>query len=125
MAKMSEAERRKAQPLARGCLDYFPDALLAVAALSKIGNDQHNPGEPMHWARKKSTDHADCILRHMVDRGKTDIDGVRHSTKVAWRALAQLQLEIEASVRTSNARPDRTGDRCAVCGLLREVCQGL
>lgn len=87
---------RKAAPMARGLLDYFPDALYAVAELSRIGNEQHNPGEPLHWAKEKSTDEADCIIRHMIDRGKLDIDGVRHSAKVAWRALAMLQREIEA-----------------------------
>ena len=78
-----------------GLLDYFPDALAAVAYCSKIGNDQHNPGEPLRWAREKSGDHADCIIRHLVDRGGVDMDGVRHSAKVAWRALALLQLELE------------------------------
>lgn len=86
--------------MARGVLDYFPDALAAVAELSRIGNDQHNPGQPMHWARDKSTDHADCIMRHLADRGKLDTDGVRHSTKVAWRALAMLQIELESAERT-------------------------
>jgi hypothetical protein len=92
-----EAAARKAIPLATGLLDYFPDACAAVAELSRIGNEQHNPGQPMHWAREKSTDHADCVVRHLMDRGKYDSDGVRHSAKTAWRALALLQLEIEAS----------------------------
>lgn len=91
-----EAADRKAIPLVSGVLDYFPAALAAVAALSKKGNDQHNPGQPMHWAREKSTDHADCIGRHLLDRGTIDTDGVRHSAKVAWRALAMLQIELEA-----------------------------
>ena len=91
----TDAKARKDVPMARGLLDYFPDALAAVAELSRIGNDQHNPGQPMHWAREKSTDHADCAVRHLVDRGKLDTDGVRHSTKLAWRALALLQLELE------------------------------
>jgi hypothetical protein len=32
-----------------------------------------------------------------MERGTLDTDGVRHSTKVAWRALAMLQKELEAS----------------------------
>lgn len=89
---------RKAVPLARGLLDYFPAALAAVAEVSKAGNDKHNPGEEMHHARGKSMDHADCILRHLVDRGTLDPeDGLRHSAKVAWRALALLQEELEAA----------------------------
>jgi dATP/dGTP diphosphohydrolase len=91
-----DAGKRKAIPLATGCIDYFPDALAAVAELSRIGNDQHNPGKPLHWDRSKSTDEADCLMRHFVERGTRDTDGVRHSAKVAWRALALLQKEIEA-----------------------------
>lgn len=88
---------RKDIPLARGVLDYFPAALAAVAELSRKGNDKHNPGEPIHWARGKSMDHADCIMRHLIDRGTTDPeDGLSHSVKIAWRALALLQEELEA-----------------------------
>lgn len=97
MALSADAKKRKDTPMARGLLDYFPDACAAVAELSRIGNEQHQPGEPMHWAREKSTDHADCIVRHLVDRGTVDSDGVRHSVKVAWRALALVQTEIEAA----------------------------
>lgn len=89
-------EGRKALPITTGVIDYFPLALAAVAELSKAGNDQHNPGEPLHWARGKSSDHPDCIVRHLIDRGTRDGDGIRHSAKVAWRALAMLQEEIEA-----------------------------
>lgn len=86
---------RKGVPLAEGLLYYFPAALAAVAAVSKQGNDQHNPGQPLHWSRGKSTDHADCIMRHLVDAGTVDADGHRHTAKVAWRALALLQEELE------------------------------
>lgn len=89
------ADDRKATPMAEGLLWYFPNALAAVAHVSKVGNDQHNPGQPMHHARGKSTDHADCIVRHLVDAGKVDSDGLRHSAKLAWRALALLQEELE------------------------------
>ena len=91
----TNAAERKAAPLASGCLDYFSAALVEVARLSKIGNDQHNPGQPLHWSQGKSNDHADCIMRHLVDRGTIDTDKVRHSTKVAWRALALLQIELQ------------------------------
>jgi hypothetical protein len=91
----TEAEKRKAQPLARGVLDYFPDALLAVANLSHVGNEQHNPGQPLHWAKEKSTDEADALMRHLIQRGTYDTDGIRHSAKVAWRALALLQRELD------------------------------
>lgn len=95
MSLPSDPKERKNVPMARGLLDYFPDALACVADVSRVGNEQHNPGQPMHWAKHLSTDHADCIIRHLVDRGKCDTDGLRHSAKVAWRALALLQTELE------------------------------
>jgi hypothetical protein len=86
---------RKGLPVYSGVLKYFPDALVAIAELSRIGNDQHNPGQPLFWDRSKSGDELDALTRHLLDAGTIDTDGVRHSTKVAWRALANLQKEIE------------------------------
>lgn len=93
----TDPKARKNVPIATGVLDYFPDALAAVAEVSRIGNEQHNPGKPLHWDRSKSTDEADALMRHFVERGTIDSDGARHSAKVAWRALALLQKEIEAA----------------------------
>jgi hypothetical protein len=90
-----DADARNLFPMADGLLDYFPNALAEVSAVSRIGNEQHNPGEPLHWARGKSTDHANKIIRHLIDRGKRDGKGVRHSAYAAWRALALLQEECE------------------------------
>ena len=91
-----DTAERKRIPIASGVLDYFPSALIEVAKVSFLGNEQHNPGEPLHWARGKSMDQADSLLDHFVERGTFDHDGVRHSAKMAWRALALLQLECEA-----------------------------
>lgn len=91
----SEAEDRKATPIATGVIDYFPLALAEIARVSKAGNDQHNPGTPLHWDRSKSTDEADALMRHFIERGTRDTDGIRHSAKMAWRALALLQKELE------------------------------
>jgi hypothetical protein len=85
---------RKRFPLTTGLLDYFPDALAAVSEVSFHGNEKHNPGEPMHHARGKSMDHADCILRHLTERGGFDGE-IRHTAALAWRALALLQEELE------------------------------
>jgi hypothetical protein len=105
---------RKAIPITSGALDYFPAAIAAVAELSRIGNEQHNPGEPMHHARGKSNDHADCIVRHLLDRGQVyevEIKGVkhrvRHSVAVAWRALALAQEELEREEGAPLARGAR------------------
>ena len=90
-----DKELRKRMPIGTGVLDYFPDALAAVAYVSYVGNQQHNPGQPLHWARGKSTDQEDCIVRHFMERETFDDDKCRHSAKLVWRALANLQLEIE------------------------------
>lgn len=82
---------------------YFPDAIAEVAKLSKAGNDQHNPGQPLHWSRDKSADHHDCAARHLIESGTVDpLDGQRHSAKLAWRALAILQLELEREAEKLN-----------------------
>jgi len=95
----TDPKARKDMPVCRGALDYFPNAIAYVSYVSKVGNDQHNPGQEMHWAREKSTDHADCIARHLIDRGKFDGDNVRHTGKLAWRALALLQTELELDAK--------------------------
>jgi hypothetical protein len=104
MTLPTDSAERKAAPIFSGVLSYFPDAIADVARLSKIGNDKHNPGEPLHWSRDKSDDHADCIVRHQIECGTIDTDGVLHDTKVAWRALAQLQIAIER-MRAQGAYP--------------------
>lgn len=96
MVLPSASKDREEYPIVKGVLDYFPNAVAAVAKVSLIGNKQHNPGEPMHWAREKSFNHPDKIGRHLVERGTLDIDMTRHSAKVAWRALANLEEEILA-----------------------------
>lgn len=93
----TDAAARKSIPIATGFVDYFPDAIAAVARLSQAGNDQHHPGTPLHWDRSKSGDESDALMRHFLDRGTFDTDGIRHSAKVAWRAMALLQKEIEQS----------------------------
>jgi Domain of unknown function (DUF5664) len=96
----TDPTERKKIPIYSGVLKYFPDAIAAVAAVSFAGNEQHNPGEPLHWARHKSTDQEDTLARHLMEAGSVDTDGHRHSAKAAWRALAILQLEIEAARET-------------------------
>ena len=87
--------KRKQMPVFTGVLRYFPDAIKEVAKVSYAGNQQHNPDKPLHWDRNKSTDELDALSRHLIDAGTFDDDGMRHSAKVAWRALANLQKELE------------------------------
>ena len=79
----------------RGLFKYFPDALRYISHVSYVANEQHNPGTEIHWDRLKSGDELDALLRHLVKAGEIDDDGLLHSAKVAWRALANLQKELE------------------------------
>jgi hypothetical protein len=78
---------------------YFPLALAAVAEVCRVGNDQHNPGEPLHWARGKSMNQMDTALRHQMDHGMGVVrdpkDKCWHLAKAIWRLSAELQLTME------------------------------
>jgi hypothetical protein len=100
----TDSQKRKQYPVASGVLDYFSDALVAISHVSWTGNAQHNPGKPLHWNRDKSQDEADTLIRHFLQRGTWDTDGERHSAKMAWRALALLQKEIEMEQQANENR---------------------
>lgn len=104
---------RKERPLFSGVLRYFPDALLELANLSRVGNEQHNPGQPLHWAYGKSMDHGDCIMRHQLEYDQVDDDGILHAVKVFWRAGAQLQTLLEKRNSELHARRQAERDRAA------------
>tara|TARA_Y100000593_G_scaffold53873_1_gene100808 strand:- start:771 stop:1061 length:291 start_codon:yes stop_codon:yes gene_type:complete len=93
-----DKEKRKQLPVYSGVLKYFPDAIAEVSKVSRAGNEQHNPNKPLHWDRSKSTDELDALTRHLLEAGKIDTDGIRHSAKIAWRALSNLQKEIENDI---------------------------
>jgi hypothetical protein len=109
MSLPTDAKERKEVPLYSGLFKYFPDALAEVAHLSYVGNQQHNPGQPLHWAKEKSKDHQDCLLRHLLQSGTVDSDGILHDVKVAWRALANLQTKLEAQKEPLKCQCPRCG----------------
>ena len=86
---------RKDYPVWTGVINYFPDALMEISRVSKIGNEQHHKGKPLHWDKSKSMDHLDALTRHLIQAKEQDDDGVSHLAKVAWRALAALQDKLE------------------------------
>ncbi len=92
----TDAAARKNLPIWKGVMKYFPRTMAAMAAVSVAGNEQHNPGEELHWSRGKSNDHLDCVARHMLGAGTLDDDGQAHSAKLAWRACANCEIELDA-----------------------------
>lgn len=121
-----DSKERKSYPLFEGLLKYFPKALAEVAHVSKIGNDKHNPGESLHHARGKSHDHADCIIRHLIDMSEDmgkgrgmDENGVAQVAYIAWRALALAQEWYEVNEKTvvaPNAKEPKKEGVCSSCG---------
>lgn len=119
MTLPTDKAERKQHPIYSGLLRYFPRACAAVANCSWVGNEQHNPSEPLHWAREKSADHHDCAIRHLMEAGSVDDDGVRHIVKAAWRTFAAAELELEAA-----ASENPTGKPVAyIAGPMRNVEQ--
>lgn len=103
----TEDKERKRLKLWTFLLEYFPDSFVAVANVAIAGNEQHNPGQPLHWAREKSTDQMNTAFRHQFDYGrgvKKDTDGQWHLAKAIWRLSAQLQLDIEAERLNNEAK---------------------
>ena len=132
MSLPTDAAARKAIPIYSGFIKYFPDAIAAVAELSRKGNDQHNPGKPLHWDRSKSGDEMDALMRHLLDDAAgvpVDPDGVEHLTKTAWRAMAALQKHLErgkdaASIDNSDADYVRKfGAPCAELQDMNVACK--
>ena len=66
-----------------------------MSKVSRAGNEQHNPKQPLHWDRDKSQDELDALARHLLEAGTLDEDGLYHDAKIAWRALANLQKLLE------------------------------
>jgi hypothetical protein len=117
-------QERKDAPMFRGLLGYFPAALFEVAAHALDSDRKHNadrpPSEGPIWARGKSGDHEDCLIRHLIDAGprrsllsllpewllaKVPGSSARdarryHLRCLAWRALALLQEDCEATGST-------------------------
>jgi len=97
---------RKEMPVHEIIAHYFPDAIAALARHSKRANDKHNPGELMHWAREKSTDHLNCAVRHLMTPDAVDPDtGEIELVGALWRCAAALQLREEARLKAAGIKP--------------------
>ena len=115
----TDSAERKTYPLFSGLFGYFGAALAAVAHHSWKSNEKHNPGQPLHWSMDKSDDHADCVLRHLLDLGEllaayerdhspAVVDAIlEEADALAWRALAlnqTLRMRLTNAAVPFNAR---------------------
>lgn len=109
----TDYKARKALPLYTYLTQYHPDAIMELVKVAVAGNEQHNKGEPLHWAQGKSMDQLNTAVRHVFDHGQgnvydtadaeylaaagiTDSPGTMHLAKAAWRLLAEIQLLCDA-----------------------------
>jgi len=106
---LDKAAQRKATPVFSGFLAYFADAINEVARCSMAGQLQHAPDEPLKWHREKSGDELDALARHLLQAGSMDDDSVRHSSKIAWRAMANLQKELELAGEAPLSKYNKSG----------------
>lgn len=87
-------------PVARGCLRYFPRALLFVADVSAYGAKKYDvPYEDQNWRNVPDGEgrYADAEGRHMLKQAISPVDkesGLQHLQMKAWNALAELELHL-------------------------------
>lgn len=85
----------KKTPFYQVLFGMFPNAMRALAEHAQYGSEKHNPGEELHWAFDKSTDHAGSCLRHLAAAGTIDPEtGKSHSIGALCRAAMLLETEL-------------------------------
>ena len=91
-------------PLLRGCLQYFPRALLAVAEVSEVGANKYS-WKGWEQVADGVNRYGDALARHLTAEaveGPYDTQtGKLHAAQVAWNALARLELMLREQNGTS------------------------
>lgn len=84
----------------QGIIRYFPLAIREVSHLSELGSYKYTWGG---WAHVEDgrTRYSDALGRHLVDEcldanGIDPSDGIYHDVKIAWNALARLEIRLRA-----------------------------
>lgn len=90
-------------PVYRGCIDYFPRALKAVAQVSEVGAKKYT------WKGWETVPdginrYSDALVRHLMSSENLDKDtGLLHSAQVAWNALAVLELTLRETEKENES----------------------
>ena len=97
----NESKMRYHYPISSGCLAYFPAALAGVAKHSYIGGAKYNDGALVHL-RYISTEHLDCIGRHILDlqdlvaaqkRGVVEVETYVYDFETKQDVLQMIPIE--------------------------------
>jgi hypothetical protein len=128
------AEKQAKVPITRGCINYFPRALMEVARVSVYGAKKHNAElNDKGFLRPEYTldMYEDAITRHQVAlaiEGEINEEdgGLYHRAQRAWNALASLEKFLIEEERKhaefdlgnglgTSTLADLTGCQCADC----------
>lgn len=105
-----DSKARYQYPIASGCMAYFPAALAGVAKHSYIGGAKYNDGALVHL-RYISTQHFDCVQRHLFDlqdllaareRGEAYVNALVYDFEEKKEIMRELPIE-EAILIECNA----------------------
>ncbi len=94
----TDAQERKNIPVYSGFICYFPNAIVEVSKVSFRGNEQHNPGSPLHWDRSKSGDELDALTRHLI--------GSAFPNTLDEQIEEAAELAVELILRLLRKRPE-------------------
>ncbi len=100
-----DSQARKDLPVLKVVFGYFAAAMAGLTRHAVRSNEKHNKGEPVHWARGKSMDHAECTLRHLVDAEEIRA-WLRRNPNHAQREEVLTMLEHELDARVWRASAD-------------------
>lgn len=129
----ADDKQRKNLPIFKMIIGYFPKALREVTRVCVANNVRYNPDRKpadINWARGKSTDQLGSLFRHVMERAADGVvfeelppevqaacgpgfERVYVLAEAAWRALAALEVEIEAEEAKVPFRPLSVADRTA------------
>ena len=89
----------------RGAIDYFPRAILSVAAVSTFGASKY-AWKGWETVPEGFERYSDAMVRHLLAEGQgeaTDNDsGLPHAAHAAWNALARLELMLREEENCEN-----------------------
>lgn len=87
-------------PIYQGFIQYFPDAIEAVAQVSAFGYKKYGTWGGWHGVDDGLNRYMDAKCRHMIDEAKGEKcasdSQLLHAAHEAWGAMAKLQLLLES-----------------------------